>query len=184
MADVCMEGFVIRHGTPYHIPSSPGAAGSANPGQSATSQCGWGFRTCAGRYRPWNRVFSSVCWNRCRYTDGVMKRGWDFTLPAALAPRTPANLQSASWVEVATPWRAVSIRGITLFVHGVDLQIGAWKEFSSGMGHPIIFHFPRVPLASPIPANRQSASVRFLHCAGQYRPGTTRFPAFVGVLEL
>ena len=52
-----MEGLYHPGMRPYHLPSSPGGAGSTNFSQSAISRWGWGFHTVRGGIDPGITVF-------------------------------------------------------------------------------------------------------------------------------
>ena len=80
-ADRCMEGVLIRDGTPYHLPFSPRAAGFTNPSQSAISRWGSVFHTVRGGSAA---AFVPGVLESCRlymYRRGFLIRGWDLLLP-------------------------------------------------------------------------------------------------------
>ena len=88
-----------------------------------------------------------------------------------LAPRAPANQQSASGVGVSTPCGTVSTRGTTVFVL-VVLQLEMHGRISDPRMGP---YPPRVALAPRTqPISNQLVSLGFPHRAGQYT-GDHRF---------
>ena len=110
------EIFLIHRGMGPYL--SRVALAPRTPG-SQQSVCGVGTSTpCGAVSTGGTTVFPPVCWS-CRCMEAFLIRRGPYPSRVTLAPRTPANQQSASVVRASTPCGAISNQGTAVFVQGL-----------------------------------------------------------------